>query len=401
MFEVSATTSITIIGASAAFAQTATGSVEIWYKQGSIATNYPGSGDVSVAGGWILALTGSASGVAYPYPMVPITFGSTTIALDANTVYTFVVNGAGSLGGTRYMTGSVGGTNLFTDGTLMIDSSNGRGGTIPSNMQNNPRYFVGSLIYVPVFTFQSFINKQNNNICMGVRSSQTNEGNPLEAAVCNGNNSQKFYVDSLGRIHSKLDTNICVRGDARVGVCTDLTSLQWDLQSDGRIQNKEYGNNIGVPYGCNGVISGWMLQMQQSYSSWGGNCATQQQWTLESPLQYLTSFSFSVHHDSKCAYPDQYDDLYQTDCDGSPSQKYTVFGQGMLKHNNGKCLVADGSVWPKLRDCDPQIANMEFDFVNLGCSNGVCDVKIYLKGTNKCLKLGGINPVNRLLFIDC
>eukprot|EP00956_Cyclotella_meneghiniana_P012702 scaffold18064_cov28-Cyclotella_meneghiniana.AAC.1 len=44
---------------------------------------------------------------------------------------------------------------------------------------------------------------------------------------------------------------------------------------------------------------------------------------------------------------------------------------------------------------------MEFDFVNLGCFNGVCDVNIYFKGTTKCLKLGGINPTNRLLFIDC
>eukprot|EP00956_Cyclotella_meneghiniana_P009296 scaffold12816_cov65-Cyclotella_meneghiniana.AAC.2 len=66
----------------------------------------------------------------------------------------------------------------------------------------------------------------------------------------------------------------------------------------------------------------------------------------------------------------------------------------MLKHNSGKCLVADGSVWPKLRNCDPKIANMEFDFVNLGCFNGVCDVNVYLKGTTKCLKLGGINPAN-------
>eukprot|EP00956_Cyclotella_meneghiniana_P016991 scaffold27399_cov66-Cyclotella_meneghiniana.AAC.2 len=126
----------------------ATGSVEIWYKQGSIATNYPGSGDVSVAGGWILALTGLATGVGQPYPVVPITFGSTKIALDANTVYTFVVNGAaGALGGVGYMTGTAGQTNVFTDGTLTIDCSNGRGGEIPSAMVYNPRYFVGSLTY--------------------------------------------------------------------------------------------------------------------------------------------------------------------------------------------------------------------------------------------------------------
>eukprot|EP00956_Cyclotella_meneghiniana_P009297 scaffold12816_cov65-Cyclotella_meneghiniana.AAC.3 len=42
--------------------------------------------------------------------------------------------------------------------------------------------------------------------------------------------------------------------------------------------------------------------------------------SFESPLQYLTSFSFSVHHDSKCAYPDEFDDLYQADCELNSSQ---------------------------------------------------------------------------------
>ena len=141
MFEVSATKPVTISGASAAFSGTATGPVEIWYKQGSIATNYPGSGSVSTAGGWTLALTGSASDGT-------IEFGSATIALDGNTIYTFVVNGAGTLGGTWYMTGSSGATNSFTDGTLTIDCSNGRGGQLPSSMGYFPRYFVGSLAYI-------------------------------------------------------------------------------------------------------------------------------------------------------------------------------------------------------------------------------------------------------------
>ncbi|MGA1364652.1 MAG: hypothetical protein ACO31C_06890, partial [Schleiferiaceae bacterium] len=81
--------------------------------------------------------------------MAPISFGSTMIALNGSTTYTFVVNGAGALGGTRYMTGSAGTTNSFTDGTLTIDCSAGRGGTIPSSMVNTPRYFVGSLTYIP------------------------------------------------------------------------------------------------------------------------------------------------------------------------------------------------------------------------------------------------------------
>ena len=146
MFEVSDTKPVTITGASAAFDATATGPVEIWYKQGSIATNYPSSGSVSTAGGWTLALTGSASSVYGT--LVSIEFGSTTIALDGNRIYTFVVNGEGALGGTRYMTGSSGATNSFTDGTLTINCSNGHGGTLPSSMAYFQRYFVGSLAYI-------------------------------------------------------------------------------------------------------------------------------------------------------------------------------------------------------------------------------------------------------------
>ena len=148
MFEVSATAPVFITGASAVFASTATGPAEIWYKQGTIATNYPGSGNVSAATGWTLALTGSATSTSNT-TMAPIAFVSTMIALNGSTTYTFVVNGAGALGGTRYMTGTAGTTNSFTDGTLTIDCSAGRGGTITSSMVNTPRYFVGSLTYIP------------------------------------------------------------------------------------------------------------------------------------------------------------------------------------------------------------------------------------------------------------
>ena len=51
MFEVSATAPVFITGASAVFTSIATGPAEIWYKQGTIATNYPGSGNVSAATG--------------------------------------------------------------------------------------------------------------------------------------------------------------------------------------------------------------------------------------------------------------------------------------------------------------------------------------------------------------
>ncbi|MFY9518806.1 MAG: right-handed parallel beta-helix repeat-containing protein [Schleiferiaceae bacterium] len=70
------------------------------------------------------------------------------IPLNGSTTYTFVVNGAGTLGGTRYMTGTTGTTNSHTDGTLTIDCSSGRGGSFP-NPTITPRYFVGSLTYIP------------------------------------------------------------------------------------------------------------------------------------------------------------------------------------------------------------------------------------------------------------
>ena len=150
MFEVSSTAAVFITGASSVFgaASGTTGPVEVWYKQGSITSNYPGSGNVSVAGGWTLALTGSATS-AGTTSYASIGFGSTMIPLSGGTVYTFVINGAGTLGGTSYMTGTTGSPNLFTDGILTIDNLNARGGTIPSSMGNSPRYFVGSITYIP------------------------------------------------------------------------------------------------------------------------------------------------------------------------------------------------------------------------------------------------------------
>ena len=119
-------------------------------------------------------------------------------------------------------------------------------------------------------------------------------------------------------------------------------------------------------------------------------------------------FSVSVTHDSKCVYPDASGDLYEADCDGTPKQKYTVFEKNMLKLDSdggkwaGKCLLADGGMWPKLRNCDPSNAKMRFSIENFGCDNGVCDLKINLKDTTKCLDLGlNMKPANRLLFVDC
>ena len=61
MFEVITTSPVFITGASCVFSTVATGPAEIWFKAGTIATNYPGSGNVSAAGGWTLALTGTAT----------------------------------------------------------------------------------------------------------------------------------------------------------------------------------------------------------------------------------------------------------------------------------------------------------------------------------------------------
>ena len=148
VFQVTATGPVFITGAASVFSAAAgtTGPAEVWYKQGVITGN---TGTVSAATGWTLGVSGTATsnGNTSTTPS-PISFGSSMIALNANTPYTFVVNGAGTLGGTRYMTGTTGTTNVHTDGTLTIDCSSGRGGSFP-DPTITPRYFVGSLTYIP------------------------------------------------------------------------------------------------------------------------------------------------------------------------------------------------------------------------------------------------------------
>ena len=148
VFEVTASSPVFITGAASVFSASAgtTGPAEVWYKQGSITSN---TGIVSVANGWTLGVSGTATsqGSTATTPS-SISFGSTMIPLNGSTTYTFVVNGAGTLGGTRYMTGTTGTTNSHTDGTLTIDCSSGRGGSFP-NPTITPRYFVGSLTYIP------------------------------------------------------------------------------------------------------------------------------------------------------------------------------------------------------------------------------------------------------------
>eukprot|EP00956_Cyclotella_meneghiniana_P041161 scaffold217109_cov36-Cyclotella_meneghiniana.AAC.1 len=132
--------------------------------------------------------------------------------------------------------------------------------------------------------FSVFTNGLDNSLCMDVKDGHPHNGTSVQLSNCNGSDAQKWFVDSLGRIHSKLNVNRCVEAGASdtlyarlfVSDCHYDMHQQWIFQSDGRIRNKQYVKYIGVQGGCNGVSSGTRLELHNHMGS--VNCGSQQQW---------------------------------------------------------------------------------------------------------------------------
>ena len=139
--------------------------------------------------------------------------------------------------------------------------------------------------------FSVFTNGLDNSLCMDVKDGHPHNGTPVQLSNCNGSDAQKWFVDSLGRIRSKLNVNRCVEAGASdklyaklfVWDCHYEMHQQWIFQSDGRILNKKYVKYIGVASGCGGVSSGKILELHKYYQS--GNCGRQQQWIQRELLQ--------------------------------------------------------------------------------------------------------------------
>ena len=132
--------------------------------------------------------------------------------------------------------------------------------------------------------FKVITNGLDNSLCMDVKDGHAHNGTSVQLSNCNGSDAQKWFVDSLGRIHSKLNVNRCVEAGASdtlyaklfVSDCHYDLHQQWIFQSDGRIRNKQYVKYIGVQAGCNGVSSGTRLELHNHMGS--VNCGSQQQW---------------------------------------------------------------------------------------------------------------------------
>eukprot|EP00956_Cyclotella_meneghiniana_P028176 scaffold64960_cov44-Cyclotella_meneghiniana.AAC.1 len=146
----------------------------------------------------------------------------------------------------------------------------------------------------PSFTISIFRNGLSDNLCMDVKDGNASNSNAIQLWTCNSSNSQKWYLDSLGLIHSTLDGNKCVGNthgaDGNVYAkliifdCRpDFSHQQWEVMPDGRIRNKHFGRYIGVANGCSGVSKGKELEIQESLSI-GGNCELQQEWIIDGIL---------------------------------------------------------------------------------------------------------------------
>eukprot|EP00574_Skeletonema_japonicum_P007365 CAMPEP_0201738592 /NCGR_PEP_ID=MMETSP0593-20130828/45334_1 /ASSEMBLY_ACC=CAM_ASM_000672 /TAXON_ID=267983 /ORGANISM="Skeletonema japonicum, Strain CCMP2506" /LENGTH=600 /DNA_ID=CAMNT_0048232817 /DNA_START=239 /DNA_END=2041 /DNA_ORIENTATION=- len=130
----------------------------------------------------------------------------------------------------------------------------------------------------------AFKNNFNQNYCIDVQNGNAVNGNPVWLYPCNGTPAQAWFVDSLGRIRSKLlDQNYCLEGGKPdenkptlyVHKCHDGLWQRYTFP-DGRILNQAHNLYIGARDG-NGSIHQDSLEFEAFSPS------TQQQWTYPSP----------------------------------------------------------------------------------------------------------------------
>ena len=234
--------------------------------------------------------------------------------------------------------------------------------------------------------WKTFINQLGNDLCIDLKNYDTSNGAEVQLWTCNDSPNQKWYMDPLGRIRSKININKCIEApgaELLVWDCNYGLHQQWSLESDGRIRNKKTGYNIGVPGGCNGVSSDKRLEMHQKFE--GGNCGTQQSWFHEVWAPFVTfrnDLDENLCIDLKGADTSNGAEVLLWTCHDSPNQKWymDLLGRIRSKININKCIEAPGAellVW----DCndglhqqwsltsDGRIRNKKTGY-NIGVSRG-------------------------------
>eukprot|EP00956_Cyclotella_meneghiniana_P025373 scaffold52785_cov48-Cyclotella_meneghiniana.AAC.2 len=184
----------------------------------------------------------------------------------------------------------------LSDATVfLLDESNNDVGTYRiGDASTSDEIEISISQFTPPSEFPAFHTIEHvvgSNLCMDVQYSNTYNGNKVQLWTCNGTDAQKFYMDSLGRIRSKLGTNKCVEAGANGGLyddmfiwdCNDEMHQQWIFLSNGKFRNKKFEKYIGVSYCVNGANSGDILELR--YPSDG--CEDMQEWILPNGVRIV------------------------------------------------------------------------------------------------------------------
>ena len=127
-------------------------------------------------------------------------------------------------------------------------------------------------------------NGQDRGLCMDLNRGETHNGNHIMLYGCHNGDAQKWAMDSLGRIRSKVNLNKCIEAGVDLNKelfiydCHDGIWQQFEL-IEGRLRSKRNnGKYIGVSGGCDGVGQRDRLVPQTDMS---GDCKWQQKWWFE------------------------------------------------------------------------------------------------------------------------
>ena len=209
-------------------------------------------------------------------------------------------------------------------------------------------------------------SSQDENLCLDVEGSRTNNGNKVYLYDCHAGDNQKFYMDSKGRIRTKINANKCVEAGTyldhtlKIWTCGDHLWQQWEFTDDHRLKNKAGAKYLAVVDGCdsNGVNKRDSIGMESKVSGNTSQCALKQQW-IKWPAPVIQDFHNAMNQDL-CMDVNRGEThngnkVQLWTSNHSNAQKFFMDHEGYIrsKLNENKCVEAGYDVNQKLKiwDC--------------------------------------------------
>ena len=199
--------------------------------------------------------------------------------------------------------------------------------------------------------WSEFKTEENFNLCMDLQQARTHNGNIIQLYGCNGSRAQNWYLDSLGRIRSRVNIDKCIdagpevsaRAHVTIQDCNEELYQQWELEPNGNIRSKKSRRFISVNMGSDRqASSGDQLNIMARFA---GENELQQRWFQWIPPlvhSFANGLDRNLCMDVAGGHTHNGVSILLWDCHGANNQNWYLDPLGRIHSatSGNKCLKA-------------------------------------------------------------